>query len=184
MRHHAVCWATWLFLASGSMAIANQRSLTPVGNAEELAAVLVAADMSSARHVEIHLRDSTTLRWKGLRIDREELTQREAPYRKVALQSVDYLRIAHSTGSRTRRIVGGIAGFLVGALVGSTCALGISDSHGADGIATVVLVATPVAGAWIGQRLGRGGMSFTTIFIRNPAGPPGSAKSSSAPVDQ
>lgn len=121
--------------------------------------------LRGAKGVEVHLRDRSIIRWRTVTAENGNLRSIGRDANSVSIDKVAFLRIRHGSRSKTRRWLGGIAGLLVGSVVGGTVAIGVSDSYGKDGLATAILVGSPIAGAWIGQRLAKPNVSYTTLVI-------------------
>jgi hypothetical protein len=121
--------------------------------------------LSKSTGLEVHLRDRSVRRWKTAVIQNDSLHGDGSDTQAIPLASVALIRIEHPTRSRLRRIAGGVAGFLIGSLVGGTIAIGVSDAHGKDGLATAILIGSPIAGAWVGQRIAKRPPSFTIISV-------------------
>jgi len=130
----------------------------------EIADVLP-AHLKNNKGVEIYLRDGAVLKWNNVSVREGVLSPREGSSEKIAPDAITLIRIKHRSSFRTRRILGGVLGGLAGYVIGATLALGTYDTHGNDGLVVGVLLASPVAGAWAGQRLARGKVVWTTILL-------------------
>jgi hypothetical protein len=131
---------------------------------DEIAGVLPLY-LSKSTGLEVHLRDRSILRWETAIVRNGSLHGDGSNTQTVPLTSIALIRIEHPTRSRLRRIAGGVAGFLIGSVVGGTIAIGVSDAHGKDGLATAILIGSPIAGAWVGQRIAKRPSSFTIISV-------------------
>jgi hypothetical protein len=112
------------------------------------------------------LRDGSVLRWNTLAVHERGLFLSGGAGQEIHADSVTLIRVKRVSGSRTKRILGGVVGFLAGSLVASTLIFGVSDSTGSDALAVGTAVAAQVTGAWLGQHLARGKVTWTTIILR------------------
>jgi hypothetical protein len=131
----------------------------------------LSAHLERSNGLEIHLRNGDVVKWNDVSVGDGFLSPTESSSEKIANDSIALIRIKHVSGFRTRRILGGVLGFAAGSLIGSTLAIGISDTRGKDRLAVGVLFACPIAGAWFGQRLARGRVVWTTILVAPVKGP-------------
>jgi hypothetical protein len=127
--------------------------------------VALPAELSKHRGVELHLRNGSVLRWNTLSVHKRGLSLRGGPGQEIDCASVTLIRVKRLSGSRTKRILGGVVGFIAGSLVASSLIFGVSESTGSDALAVGTVVASQATGAWLGQHLARGKVVWTTVLL-------------------